>query len=180
MSESVDSVKEVISTMRSWSERYRTSKNESAAERFDAFADKLDVVLQDLVRLTGLTTALPPDLGNIFDLPQELIEELSVAKTDELEDQIVTVINAYGGTASLDQVLVGLFRKFKVLQKRRFIQNKLYRMEMVWALEGKKGIYTTSKPAAGIVIATGVEDQSYDDSGTANGTRSDLDDDIPF
>lgn len=89
---------------------------------------------------------MPPDLGNIYDLPAELLEELSVAKVDELEHQLVTVINAFGGDASLDQILVGLYRKFSVVQKRRFIQNKLYRMDMIWSVEGKKGFYTTTKP----------------------------------
>jgi hypothetical protein len=112
-----------------------------------AHAGSLEAASKRLFTLEGLTSALPPDLGNIHDLPQELLDELSVAKTDELEDQLVTVINAYGGEASLDQILVGLFRKFKVVQKRRFIQNKLYRMPMVWSVEGRKGYYTTTEPA---------------------------------
>ena len=51
-----------------------------------------------------------------------------------------------GGTATLDQILVGLNRKFKVAQKRRFLQNKLYRMPMVWSVPGRKGVYTTEPP----------------------------------
>ena len=109
-------------------------------------AEGLEAAAAEMVRLYGLTSALPPDLGNIFDLPPELLEELSITKADELEDQLVTVINAYGGTASLDQILVGLFRKFGITQKRRFLQNKLYRMSMIWSVPGKKGVYTIEPP----------------------------------
>lgn len=71
-------------------------------DKFAAYSDQLDAAREELVRPYGLTTALPPDLGNVHDLPAELLEELSISKVDELEDQIVTVINAYGGEASLD------------------------------------------------------------------------------
>ena len=62
----------------------------------------------------------------------------------------MVVLQAYGGTADLDQILVGLFRKFKVVQKRRFLQNKVWRMcqkEMLWSIRGKKGVYTFNEPA---------------------------------
>ena len=124
MSESVDSVKAVALYLRDVAEK--NAQRPEVAQRVSDHAAALDSVAARLMALEALTSALPPELGNIHDLPQELRDELSVAKTDELEDQIVTVINAYGGEASLDQVLVGLFRKFQVVQKRRFIQNKLY------------------------------------------------------
>ncbi|WP_420859880.1 hypothetical protein [Marivivens marinus] len=143
MSESVDSVKAVALYLRDVADR--NAQRPDVAQRVLDHAGALDAVAERLMALEALTSALPPDLGNILDLPQELRNELSVAKTDELEDQIVTVINAYGGEASLDQVLVGLYRKFKVIQKRRFVQNKLYRMEMVWSVEGRKGVYTTQE-----------------------------------
>lgn len=153
-------------------------------EKFSMFEAQLEGARDELVRLYGLTSALPPDLGNIHDLPPELLEELSITKGDELEDQLVTVINAYGGEASLDQILVGLYRKFKVQQKRRFLQNKLYRMSMVWSVEGRKGIYTTVEPVNlpseedtptnGFKIDTGVPDEISDAS------SSDIDDAIPW
>ena len=33
------------------------------------------------------------------------------------------------------------------------MQNKLYRMEMVWSIEGKKGVYTTTEPEPDDLIA---------------------------
>lgn len=146
MSEHVESVKDIAVYLRENAERQKAAGREETADRLAGYAASLDGAADHIIKLEGLTSALPPELGNIHDLPQELLGELSVSKTDELEDQIVTVINAYGGEASLDQILVGLFRKFEIVQKRRFMQNKLYRMSMVWSVDGRKGVYTTSEP----------------------------------
>ena len=146
MTEYVEKVKAALVDLRDWADKNRAADRPDPAKKLDALADLLEPVLSELIRLYGLTSSLPADLGNIHDLPPELLEELSVAKTDELEDQLVTVIRAYGDEASLDQILVGLYRKFKVTQKRRFLQNKLYRMETVWGVPGKKGVYTTTEP----------------------------------
>lgn len=177
MSESVESVKAVADFLRGAGEKSSTAERKA---NLLSQAASLDWAVDEIVRLKGLTSALPPDLGNVYDLPAELLEELSIAKVDDLEDQLVTVINSYGGEASLDQVLVGLYRKFKVSQKRRFLQNKLYRMDMVWSVDGKKGIYTTAPPMLGgddsakgaLVIDTGPLD--YNDA------DAQIDDPVPF
>ena len=166
MSESVDSVKYVIEDLRKWADNNRAPERLGVLSRFTRLIEHLELVEDDLIMLHGLTSALPTDLGNIHDLPEELLAELNVTKTDELEDQLVTVINTYGGEANLDQILVGLYRKFKVSQKRRVVQNKLYRMEMVWSVGGKKGVYTTTEPNA-----KSEDDDFYD---------GDMDEEIPF
>jgi len=172
MSEHTESVKKVAAYLREIAgKRPDTALYKELIE----YAQSLDAASDRLVELEGLTSALPPDLGNIHDLPADLLSELSIAKTDELEDQIVTVINAYGGEASLDQILVGLYRKFKTVQKRRFMQNKLYRMPMVWSVEGKKGVYTTTEPQQ----AKPSNDDDADYVGHGN-NQVNYDDEIPF
>jgi hypothetical protein len=148
MSKYAESVKRVSDYLLENRQRLFERGKTDSASKLAGFADELNEVYDHILSLEAKTSAIPPDLGNIHDLPKELLDELSVAKTDELEDQIVTVINAYGGVATLDQILVGLYRKFNVVQKRRFIQNKLYRMPMVWSVEGRKGVYTTKAPEA--------------------------------
>ena len=162
MSEHIESVNRLVALYRKHAEKAEGTAREQANELVERYA----AVSAELVRLYGLTSALPSDLGNIFELPPDLRKELSVAKADELEDQLVIVINACGGTASLDQILVGLFRKFGISQKRRFIQNKLYRMTMIWSVPGKKGVYTTEEPNSPTI------------SGAT--TTADFDDEIPF
>ena len=66
--------------------------------------------------------------GTEADLPPALIKELSPKKRDRLEQQIVAVLAACNGQADLDAVLIGLYRGFGVIAKRRVIQNKLWRL----------------------------------------------------
>ena len=143
MPATADAVKEIANFLRDISPRFRLEDDQDRALRF---SETLEDTAAELIRLKGLTTALPPEIGDIHDLPGEVLDELSIATSDTIDDQLVTVVNAYGGTATLDQILVGLYRKFKVAQKRRFLQNKLYRMPMVWSVPGKKGVYTTEPP----------------------------------
>lgn len=163
MSKYAESVKRVSDFLAESADKQAHNGREETAAKLLGYADELLETYDHLLKLEAMTSALPPDLGNIHDLPEELLGELSVAKTDELEDQIVTVINAYGGTASLDQILVGLFRKFDTIQKRRFVQNKLYRMPMVWSVEGKKGHYTTKEPKEPAPHTYLNDERNYDD-----------------
>jgi hypothetical protein len=91
---------------------------------------------------------IPDDLA---DLPRELLAELSEGIKGET-DQLIKIINDRGGTATLDEVLIDLWRKHKEIGKRPIISNKLYRLSkrgLCWAVPGKKGIYTTTKPSSG-------------------------------
>jgi hypothetical protein len=173
MPDHIESVKGVATYLRGLAERNK--ERPEFFERLSGHAASLDDAADDMARLMALTKALPPDLGNVYELPAELREELSVLKTDETEDQIVTAINAQGGTATLDQILVGIYRKFGVVQKRRFVQGKLYRMEMVWPVDGRKGIYTTTKPEA--TSLSWVDEMK---SPAPPKSREDMDDEIPF
>ncbi len=168
MSEYVDSVKEALHLIRKSADALKDRKPEVATER-SVLVGRLESTIEYIGSLEALTSAIPPELGNINDIPQELRDELLVGKTDEIEDQIVTVINAYGGEASLDQILVGLFRKFQVVQKRKFLMNKLYRMSMIWSVHGRKGVYTITKP------------EEPDESGSYQfEAATDMDSEIPF
>lgn len=182
MPATADAVKEIANFLRGISPKFRLEDDQTRVLRF---SDTLEDTAAELIRLKGLTTALPPEIGDIHDLPQDLLDELSIATADEIEDQIVTVINAYGGTATLDQILVGLYRKFKTAQKRRFLQNKLYRMPMVWSIPGKKGIYSTEEPqpqestdsAEEVVL---VEDVDKILGRTSESMQEEEDEEIPF
>ncbi len=89
------------------------------------------------------------DTGDLSGLPDELLKELSVAQADVLERQIVEVFQALGGSADLDQILIGLYRKFQVVQKRRFLQNKLWQMVRKGQMrkpKGERGQFHLEKP----------------------------------
>ncbi len=107
---------------------------------------------------------------------------------DELETQIVIVMKACeGNDANLDQILVGLYRKFKVAQQRRFLQNKLYRMSkkgLVHQVPGQRAVYTLTPPPAPQAESPH-EDPFWEQPVKTNGGGfprggSNLDDEIPF
>ena len=122
------------------------SERQVAYKRFETDLEKLADFLDTRARRID---PLPADLGDISDLPPELRQELSLPQADELEENIHAVLVSYGGTADLDQILIGLYRRFGEVQKRRFVQNKLYRMSrksMVFGVPHKRGHYTINKP----------------------------------
>jgi hypothetical protein len=86
---------------------------------------------------------------DLSDLPKELLAELSDKTTRGSVDPIAQVIADRGGTATLDEILIDLYRKHGQVSKRTLLANKLYRLSrqgVVWSLPGKKGVYTTSDP----------------------------------
>ena len=85
----------------------------------------------------------PMNLTDVSDLPPELIRELNLP-TDKLESQIMALLQLMGEPIDLDQILIGLYRRFGVIQKRRFLQNKLWRMvskKQIYKGKDRKGVY---------------------------------------
>lgn len=86
--------------------------------------------------------------GEIQDLPEELLQELSISDTELTEFAIYSIIEENGGVASLDRILTDLYKKTGEIHKRPSMTAKLYRMtqkEMVFGVPNKKGIYTIHK-----------------------------------
>ena len=94
----------------------------------------------------------PMNLTDVSDLPPELIRELNLP-TDKLESQIMALLQLMGEPIDLDQILIGLYRRFGLIQKRRFLQNKLWRMvskKQIYKGKDRKGVYALEpvKPQA--------------------------------
>lgn len=88
-------------------------------------------------------------IGNLEDLPPEIRDQLKTANTDELENQILEVMKEdFEETASVDEILVGLYRRFERIEDREQLSRKLYRMtrkELIRALPKRRGIYAISE-----------------------------------
>lgn len=140
----------------------------------------LRAFIREYKRMDEMTKPIPLMNGDdLSDLPPELISELTVMKTDELETQIVTVINVAHGAADIDTILILLFRKFKVVQTRRFMQNKLWRMtqkELIHSVSGKKGLYSTQPQEPSESKDDSEELLDLDETADS----SDYDADVPF
>jgi hypothetical protein len=145
MVDSIDSVNEIIAQLREWAK----SSKEPVVGICNRHAEALGHVIDEIERLRLLRAPLPTRLGDLSDIPPELRAELSGIEIDDLEGQLIQVIQSYGGTADLNQILVGLFRKFKVVQTRRFAQQKLWRMttdHVIWSVPKRKGVYSIKNP----------------------------------
>ncbi len=84
--------------------------------------------------------------GDLSDLPEALRKQLNFGQLDDLEEKIIkTLKNRYEGVASVDEIMVGLYRDFGFIgDDRKFIANKLYRMTKSGALRSvkkRKGVY---------------------------------------
>ncbi len=116
--------------------------------------------LQSKQRGSGLEL-LPEDLEG---LPPELIAELSISDGDQQEIDIMKLIEAEGGTISLDLLLVRWYRAKKSIIKRKALTSRLYRMQQkgrIFSVEGAKGIYTLQAGnARGVPAHDGAEGES--------------------
>jgi hypothetical protein len=105
---------------------------------------ELEKLRAENARLRALLTPVPAEFGDLADLPQKLREEISATRTDALEKQLFSIVRA-NRSVDIDTLLIGLYRRFKVVQTRRFLQNKLYRMALkglIYAVPRRKGVYS--------------------------------------
>lgn len=146
MSEISESVNRIIAHFIQAKKAYEGRDLRERAIEMARYEQELKGILAEYERMETLTRPIPVmDGDDLSDLPPEILSELSVAKTDELEDQIVTIMNAAGGEVDIDAILIHLFRRFEVKQTRRYLQNKLWRMTQkgyIHSVSGKKGRYS--------------------------------------
>lgn len=122
----------------------------------DLYIKKLESKVEELesevVRPNGVHkpkyNQLNLSFDDIKDLPEELLNELSISDSDKVEYIIQGIINKNGGIASLDIILVGLYHETKEIYKRTALTSRLYKMgqkEMAFNVPNKKGVYSTKE-----------------------------------
>lgn len=95
--------------------------------------------------------SLPEELGNRFgdlsDLPDELVRQIPATRVDESEKIILSVLaDRFGGMATVDEILVGMYRETGEVLDRSKLAGKLYRMvtrrpQLLESVQGKRGVY---------------------------------------
>jgi len=90
-------------------------------------------------------------LGDLSDVPEHIRKQLVSVQIDEFEAKIIAVMkDEYRGAASIDEIMVGLWRKYKIQDKNReFLARKIYRMvrsNSVFSVPKKKGVYSLAAP----------------------------------
>ena len=89
------------------------------------------------------------DRYDLSDLPAELLEELSEEASRDVGHQLIGIIDGRGGTATLDEILIDLYRKYKKVGKRANVAKRLLflsRRGLCRLVPGANGYYTTTKP----------------------------------
>lgn len=168
MPDALDSVKALAADMRRWAreadnkgDTLRSTTNEKRASILEFVAHELEAARKRL-------RPIPTSFGDLSDLPEEVIAQLSLTKVDELEQQLRDIVaSGDGGEVGLDAIIIELYRRHKVINERRFIMNKLYRMAqkgVISGVDGRKGVYYVPKPHVP----------------TKGGFSDDLDEDVPF
>lgn len=94
------------------------------------------------------------DLGDLKKLPAELRKELAFAgvRASKRQQQVLDAIDDHGGRASLNEILVGVWRASGDVLKRgnlTAVCAKMVQKKLLWRIEGEIPVYSTSDPAAG-------------------------------
>lgn len=85
--------------------------------------------------------------SELEDLPPELVAELSITDSDKLDYSIAELIEKSGGVATLDRILVDIYKLTGEILKRQNLNARLYRMiqkGMVFSVPTKKGVYSST------------------------------------
>ncbi|MDG5489055.1 hypothetical protein NYR55_10560 [Sphingomonas sp. BGYR3] len=109
------------------------------------YGELIGVLAEQKTKPTKAAQRLALTWEEVHDLPQELLKELSVSDSDKLEFQIIKTIEDLGGVASLDRLLVALYRQTGEIYQRTWLNNRLYRMcqkDMIFSVPGRKGVYS--------------------------------------
>lgn len=84
---------------------------------------------------------------NLQGLPKDILDQLKANKLDDMEEKIIDVLtNFYSGLANIDEIIVGMYRKYNVIKTRDYYVGKLYKMakdSLIVSVENKKGVYET-------------------------------------
>lgn len=130
----------------------RQSKHTETAASFRGLLDHLVMLESGQAAPTGKSPRKSVQLALNFDeiegLPAELIQELSVSDGDRTDFTILKIIESAGGIASLDRILVGLFKETSEIMKRSTLTSKVYRMSqksLIYSVPNKKGVYSTEE-----------------------------------
>lgn len=85
-------------------------------------------------------------LDNLDDLPVNLKAELKILSRDDFEKRVIELFLVANRPLNVDEVTVGLFRKFREERPRASVARKLYNMTRgahasLNSLGSKKGVY---------------------------------------
>jgi hypothetical protein len=143
--DALEAITETIALHAGWLEDARKKGNvDGTVRRWTRRMHALQAAARELEALRARLTPTMPE-EDLSDLPPALLAQLSGPKTDTLEDQILAVVAEAGGSAELNRLLIGLYRKYGAVQERKALNNKAYRMVqkgLLSQIADKRGAYS--------------------------------------
>jgi hypothetical protein len=85
--------------------------------------------------------------GDLSGLPDDLLKQIPAMRSDEDEQDFVFVLESlFDGVASIDEILIGMYRHTGRVLDRKKLSAKLYRMTVsdppkLVSVEKKRGVY---------------------------------------
>jgi hypothetical protein len=144
--DSVDAITEAVALHAGWLEEARQKGNADATvQRWTRRMKALQEAARELARLRA-----PAETLELTDLPPALLAQLSGPRADALEEQILTVLRAAGGSVELDQLLIELYRRHGQVHARKALNNKAYRMVrrgLIHQVADRRGAYSLESQA---------------------------------
>lgn len=134
-------------------DRYRSDKrrhelHSGTAEKFSQLIDLIESGGGCSPARTASGSGTTLGWSELQSLPEELVKELSITESDKLDYSIAEIIAQQGGVASLDRILVELYRLSGEILKRQNLNARIYRMVqkgMIYSVPGKKGVYSSEE-----------------------------------
>lgn len=128
---------------------FRAKKHSESSAKFAELAlalEKADKALPIVTTAPSKPKQLSLGFEEIQDLPDELLQELSISDADRTDYAILQIVEECGGIASLDRILVGLYKTTGEVMKRSTLTSRAYRMVQkgnLFSVPTKKGVYST-------------------------------------
>lgn len=130
----------------------RVKRHIEIAKKFEELAKKIESCIQN-PPVKPQKAEIPGQLrlGNLDELPEELRSQIKISESDQLEIDIIESIQNLEGVAAIDEILVAIWHKTKVVQDRDFLSRKIYRMVQAGTIYSapKKGFYQLDDPDLG-------------------------------
>lgn len=182
--EEIDFIKSQIDHHKRSVEFFHSKRDLTKANRHSGILRRFEDILPKMIECNLLNdgqparSETPPDvskvgsrLGNLSDLPEELRSQLVSVQRDELEQAITDVVmDVYSGIATIDEIMVGLYRRTGEIHKRDALATKIYRMtkkELLISVPQKKGVYALPETIDAVVSEEGNESSGPDKESAA-------------
>jgi len=86
-------------------------------------------------------------IGDFSDIPEFLKKQLILNPKNDIKDKVIAVINSLDGIATIDEIIVGLYKQYNIkILKRRNLCQVLHLYKKSGSLTSpKRGCYATTK-----------------------------------